>query len=143
MRVIDAGLQGLWPLDLRTHFQFLFHLQRFKNVHVCVHASKANTFLIVSLAQTPYLAGLLLPYRTFVGSLGQRDHMHGQHVRVATGHSDFLRCYLSQLAWPLGSACPSMARSCYSARLRVLIGMPYQGLKLKIKYSEHQCFLDD
>lgn len=78
-----------------------------------------------------------------MGSLGQRDQMHSQHVQVVPGHSDFLRRYLPQLAWPLGYACPSVAWSCYSARLRVLIGMPYQGLKLKIKYSGHQCFLDD
>lgn len=72
MRVIDASFQGLWPLDLRTHSGSCPISSVLKTcMCVCVYASKVNTFLIVSLAQTPYLAGLLLPYRTLWGHLGK------------------------------------------------------------------------
>jgi hypothetical protein len=75
----------------------------------------------------------------------QKDQMCGPLLgELSTGWPALHDCrLLHQNEATKSPACLVMAWSCYSAHLRVVIGMPDQGLKLKIKYSEHQCFLDD
>lgn len=122
----------------------LSHLWHFKTTSVIVHA-QALMLTGQTLAQTPHLPLYCLIARAECvwGHSSKGTKRMVSVSNVPSGRPDLLRCYLPQLAWSLGSACPTMSWSCYTARLRVLIGMPYQGLKLKIKYSEHQCFLDD